>query len=437
MTGPAAADRPADAAPLWRRSVVGGLAAFAWVALAALAIGALEWLAAGRPFGVRLTWKLAGLYLSAFHGGGIRGVSERLPGDLGAGDVTSLGPELTLHVTFLVGTVFAGVVLWRAGRRIGRAAGGGWMRSLAWGASVAPSYALLMFAVTQVTVLRFPSAGFTEVRPVAVEAPGGALLLGLIAGVAGGAAAATETEAPPEPWGGRLRAWVAGGWHMTVALVVLAFAGFLVVAGLRSDVSAAYVRAVGRADAAGAIAAGHHVLLVANQSFLIAAPSMGGCVTAEGSGSQPTALCLRTLTVRPGFGSAVLPDLTSRTVPLSPLWLLFLLVPLGATVWGGHVAAAAVPGRGERALRGAGSGVVFAVIVLVGEAASAIAVERPPDGDLLRVGADPVGIGVLALGWGVCGGVLGALVSARRQTPVAGGPPADDDPDVPPRPTSA
>lgn len=435
MTGPAAADRPADAAPLWRRSVVGGLAAFAWVAVAALAIGALEWLAAGRPFGVRLTWKLAGLYLSAFHGGGVRGVSERLPADV-VGDVTALGPELTLHVTFLVGTAFAGVVLWRAGRRTGRAAGGGWMRSLAWGASVAPPYALLMFAATRVTVLRFPSAGLTEVRPAAVEALGGALLLGLIAGAAGGAAAATETEAP-EPCGGRLRGWVAGGWHMTVALVVLAFAGFLVVAGVRSDVSAAYVRAVGRADAAGAIAAGHHVLLVANQSFLIAAPSMGGCVTAEGSGSQPTALCLRTLTVRPGFGSAVLPGLTSRTVRLSPLWLLFLLVPLGATVWGGHVAAAGVGGRGERALRGAGGGVVFAVIVLVGEAASAIVIERPPDGDLLRVGADPVGIGALALAWGICGGVLGALTPDRRQAPVAGGPPAGDDPDVPPRPTSA
>jgi hypothetical protein len=112
-------------------------------------------------------------------------------------------------------------------------------------------------------------------------------------------------------------------------------------------------------------------------------------------------------------------------------------VPLGATVWGGHVAAAGVAGRRERGLRGAGAGAVFAVIVLVGEAASAIVIARPPNGELLRAGADPVAIGALALAWGVCGGVLGAVMPTGRQTPAAGAPPDGDDPDVPPRPTSA
>ena len=439
VTDPAAADRAAgvegEAGPSWRRSALAGATAFAWVALVAFVIGVLEWLAAGRPFGVRLTWKLGGLYLGAFHDAGVRFTSSIIGGTPTDG-VGLFGPEATLHVTFLVGTGFAAMMLWQAGRRAASGSAGGWSHRIAWGASVAPVYALLVWAVAKVVVLRFPSAGLTEVRVVALEAVAGALVLGLAAGGAGGAAAAARALEPPGVLGSRVRAWLVGGWRMTIALLVLAFAGFLVVAGIRSNVSTAYVRGVEAAGTPGAIAAGHHVLLLANQSFLIAAPSMGGCVSIDGSGSQPTTLCLRSFSVRPGFGSTVYPELSSQTVQLPAVWLLFLLVPLGATTWGGHVAATTARGWRERCLRGAGAGAAFAALVVVGEAASAISVQRPPEGDVIRLGADLVRTGAAALAWGIGGGVLGALVPERVQGPVGAVPGEGDGLDAPPRPTS-
>ena len=221
---------------------------------------------------------------------------------------------------------------------------------------------------------------------------------------------------------------------MTVALVVLAFAGFLVAAGVRSDVSGAYVRGAS-GSRIGTIAALHHVLLLPNQSLLIAAPAMGSCLRLEGSGSQPTTLCLRTLTIRPGLGQIVLPaGVESEPVSLPEVWLLFLVVPAVATLWGGSAAGAGAGSAPEAAVRGAGAGVVFAAMVVVGEALSAIWITREDSGTILRLGADLARTGALACAWGICGGVLGALLASRRQP---AGLAEDPPPATPPSPTSA
>src|SRR5215212_706247 len=88
----------------------------------------------------------------------------------------------------------------------------------------------------------------------------------------------------------------------------------------------------------------------------------------------------------------------------------------------------------ERWCRAAGAGVVFAALVTLGEAASAISVQRPPDGDIIRIGAGLARTGVAALAWGIAGGVAGALVPVRRDQEPAGAVPPDGDDDVPPRP---
>jgi hypothetical protein len=187
---------------------------------------------------------------------------------------------------------------------------------------------------------------------------------------------------------------------------------------------------------AGALAAVHHVLLLPDQSFLIAAPAMGSCLRLGGSGSQPTTLCLRTLTIRPGFAQLVLPPGTSSSpVTLPIVWLLFLAVPAVATVWGGFAAGDGAGSALEAAVRGAGAGTVFAVTVVVGEALSAIWITREPGGTLLRLGADLVRTGTLACAWGIGGGVVGALLARRRQEPA--GPAAEEPPPAtPPSPTS-
>jgi hypothetical protein len=287
---------------------------------------------------------------------------------------------------------------------------------------------VLVFAASLVVRLAFPASGITDIRVVAWEAGVGALLLAAGTGAAGAASAAGVPR-------GRIAAWLRGGWRMTVALVLLAFAGFLVAAGVRSDVSAAYVRGVS-GSALGTEAALHHVLLLPDQSFLISAPAMGSCLRLDGTGSQPTTLCLRTLTIRPGFGQLVLsPAASTSPVSLSVVWLLFLAVPAAATVWGGLAAGDSAGSALEAALRGAGAGVVFAVAVVVGEALSTIWITREQSGTILRLGADLARTGALACAWGIGGGVVGALVASRRQ-PI--GPAADEPPpETPPSPTSA
>jgi hypothetical protein len=86
-------------------------------------------------------------------------------------------------------------------------------------------------------------------------------------------------------------------------------------------------------------------------------------------------------------------------------------------------------------VRGAGAGVCFAAFVTLGQAASRIAVERPPDGDVFRLGVDLVGAAALAAAWGVVGGTAGALLPDPRQRPAGAASPEDPDPE-PPSPTS-
>jgi hypothetical protein len=159
-------------------------------------------------------------------------------------------------------------------------------------------------------------------------------------------------------------------------------------------------------------------------------------VTVDGSGSQPSTICLRSVTVRPGWGSAVAPGLSGRTVAVPSVWLLLLAVPLAATVWGGRAAAAGEGSRLERAIRGAGAGVVFAALVLVAEAASSISVERPPEGAVMRLGAELLPTGMLALAWGVAGGTVGALLPGPPQEPAGDVSPPEPEPEEPPRATS-
>jgi hypothetical protein len=430
---PRAADLPPRPAP-WLLAVRGGAVSFACVALGALAIGVLEWLAAGRPFGIRLPWKLAGLYIGAFHGAGVRALGGGLPGVSGATSFTDV-TQTTLHVTFLLGTALVLFAAGRAGRRLADRAGGGWYRRIAWGSAVAPSYALLVFAVSLVVVLRFPSAGVTDVRVVAWEALVRSVVVAAVAGGAGGFLSARAAFEPPSRWAARAVAWVVGGSRMTVALLLSAFAGFLVVAAVQTDAATAYAR-VATGSATGAIVTGHHLLLLPNQSFLTAVPAMGGCLELGGSNSQPTTLCLRDLTVRPGLGELLWPSPDDQEVRLSPVWLLFLLVPGIATVWGGRAAALDAGPVGERALRGAGAGVVFAALTMTGVAVSAISVTRSGQ-ELFRLGADVRWTAALGLAWGVIGGVLGSVWLGRSQAegvvPEAGSGPEPEDP---PSPTS-
>jgi hypothetical protein len=100
-------------------------------------------------------------------------------------------------------------------------------------------------------------------------------------------------------------------------------------------------------------------------------------------------------------------------VKLGGGFYLFLLVPLAATVLGGRRAAAGLRGSGARLVRGTAAGVVFGVLVGAAALFSGSSLPLPLLGqfDVLPVSirATMPSTAVLALGWGMVGGALGAF----------------------------
>ena len=91
----------------------------------------------------------------------------------------------------------------------------------------------------------------------------------------------------------------------------------------------------------------------------------------------------------------------------------------------------------EALVRGAGAGVMFAVLVGVGTWLASVRLVVHAGGGAgtttLTLGPRPVPTAMLALAWGVVGGALGASIRRQEEgTPV----PVEPDAPVPPSPTS-
>ena len=352
-----------------------------------------------------------------------------------------------LSIAFLTGTAFAVWLLFRAGRAVGARMPGSRVgsRALA-GALVGPVYALPIAAITSFVHVELATGGalfpdtvrFEGVSWQAFVYPA---LLGAVAGGAGGALGALAPDA-------RFRAWLVGGWRMLVTALGLAAIGILLLAAVRPQGLAAYARAVSANGSRSALLLlGHHALVLPNQSFLVLAPSMGGCTSLSGPGGTEPLVCPGALPALddPAFIAAVSqvdgarPSAPTRPMPVG-YWL-FLLVPAIATVGAGRWAGRtwrARDGSRERALRGAGAGAVFAVLVGTGTWMASLEVgltlNATSASASFTLGANPVETALLALAWGVVGGPLGAwlLGGQGEGTPV----PVEPDEPVPPRPTS-
>ena len=96
-----------------------------------------------------------------------------------------------------------------------------------------------------------------------------------------------------------------------------------------------------------------------------------------------------------------------------PSWYaLFLLVPALACVLGGRAAAAGTKPMGERLVRGAFAGVVFAVLCGLAAWGATLVVPTWANalGGSVSLGTAPFTTTALALGWGVVGGLVGAAI---------------------------
>jgi hypothetical protein len=410
-----------------------GLGAFAIVALAAQAVPALiDVFGAGLALATAL--KLGWFYELAFHRVGI---------DI----IATGGTTARVSVAFLTGTGLALWLLFRAGRATAVRAGP-LLRDRAIAVTiVGVAYALPIAVITAFVRLRLDTGvaflpRAVRLQGVVWQAFAFPALLGIVAAAAGATIASIRR-------GSRTQAWLIGGWRMALGALGLSVIGVLMLAAVRPQGLATYTRAVSADGSRVALLLlGHHALLLPDQSFLVLAPSMGGCTSLRGPSGTLPLICPGTLPVldTPTLlddlarvqdrGSARAP---SPSRPMSAGYWTFLLVPLLSTLAGGRWIASRADDMSARLLRAAGAGVVFAVLVGIGTWMANVEVvvgsANAPTASSFTLGARPSSVFALALVWGVVGGSVGALTFGRRQdegTPV----PVEPDDPAPPNPTS-
>jgi hypothetical protein len=233
--------------------------------------------------------------------------------------------------------------------------------------------------------------------------------------------------------GADLRRILAGGWRMCWLALVLAFAGLLILAAVRSDRTAQYAGWLGSQGRGGALLFGHQVLAAPNQSFFVLAPSMGGATNVGETGVASTATQVSLSKI--GAVAFGIPGLNG-TYPdraLGGFFYLFLLVPVLATVGGGMYAARGQASTGRRLLFGAGAGVVFGGLVTLGSVFAALESPISLTQGPLSLRTTMPSTALLALAWGIAGGAIGALFAP--QAPEGAEPEVGAEPPL--RPTSA
>ena len=379
-------------------SLVRGALTFAWVALAGQAIAFAEYAASGlyRPW----SWvKIGLLYVLSFCGVAFD-ASGATPGSAPSRVrlVLMLGTALVVWLAFRAGRATAGTVGSRDVRRAG-----------VWGAAPALAFALLSGLGSLLVTLRFPDDGIERLRPVTWEAFVISFVVVAVAGAAGGVAGAIGDRPT------RTTEIVAGGWRMFVAALLLAFAGVLVLAALEPAATSGYARGLRGFGVGGAVLFGHHLLLAPNQSLDVLAPSMGGATELRVQ-EEVTRLTVRG--VEPSEALGLFTGWGSEGVELPLAYLAFLVVPVAATLMGGRRAGGAAIDHRERARRGACAGAVFASLVTAGSLMATVTVSSQ-GGWSGRLGPSMPSTALLALAWGVAGGVVGSLLPWVRQ-PVGG-----------------
>jgi len=404
------------------RSFARGFVAFLITAALAEAIGLAEYAASGGAYRLWTWMKVGFLYLVSFFGVQVRLV-------FGSGFVPGL--VWSLRMPLLVGTGLAGWLLFRGGRR----------GSFAGAVSMALGFAVPTFLVALPSTLRFPSLRLT-VGAVLWQAAVFPLVFAL--GVT--AAGAWSAGSPGSVRAARLRAAARGGGRMFARSLVLAFAGLLVLAAVRSAETGAYARGLRHLGWTGALTVGHQLLGLPNIATYVLASSMGGATElqlAAGGPAGAPGLEVRMSGVQPvGPAEGLAPNAGAAGaggIGWGGWFYLFLLVPAVATVLGGREAAAGARGIRRRVAAGVGAGIVFGGFVAVAAWLSAAVVPLPLYGVVpVAVRAVTPGVAMLGLAWGVAGGAIGAMLPDQNPEglePAPGPGPLGEAP--PPSPTSA
>src|SRR4029453_14267304 len=314
--------------------------------------------------------KLGWLYFGWFHHAA---VTARLTSVEG-GDA-----GLTAHfgLAMMLGTVLAIAILYKGGRAVADKARGGAGARVLHGMKVAPAYAILPFALSGLLSIDIPIprnglvAGSLQMPSWGLSWLVLPLLIAAAAGGAGGLRSGRPELSSHNPWGGGGAGTTAGG---------------------------------------------------------------GGWGGLSGGGVSASFLCYSkvptTVSVTPGGLTSERPVVQADFAKAPSGYLAFLLVPaLSVTLGGRYAARKRARIKGEAIAMGAASGVVFAVLVVLGSwLASLSAVLSSPTGGLpanasVLIGPAVGAAGLLALLWGVAGGARGGWLGGRefpRRAPLPG-----------------
>lgn len=431
----------------WGAATAWGLGAWATLALLGQLLAFGGALLSGADLGVGAVARIGWLYFCGFHGIGVVAEIRDVSGPLGGLLPPGFGLSYRLEVAMLSATALALYLLSRGGRAVADRAGGGAGARVLHGLKVAPAYALPALLLSLLVRFDLPSpapevfTGTITIRPSPLSALLWPLVLAAAAGAAGGLASARPVLPERSAAARTAAAALAGGWTMLLAVVGLSFVGLLIHATVAPRATAAYLRAVGSGGPEGAaVALVHHVLVLPNQSLLVAAPAMGGCDGVYGSGFSVDLLCLSRFPAgvdlgdgggppQPLPGVPGIPSFPTRPVPAP--YLLFLLVPAVSVALGGWAAARRAATPSEALAAGALAGVVFAVLFGAAVRLGSVRLGFSADlggfggGGSFALGPEPLAASLLALAWGAVGGALGALPASRRLAAgSAKGPPA-------------
>jgi len=380
--------------------------------------------------------KIGALYLASF---------SRIPLSV---DLTMGGMSLPAEVSLSFGLVslLLLVLLYRAGKRIANQAGGNAVTRMVRGLTVVPAYVGLTVVVSLVMTIRPLEVG--DQVSIAPSLFGSLLLpLALSAVACGVGGLLSDRDALFRQWsaGRRLAGALVGGWRMLVYGMIFAVIGLAVLTVIRPDDSKLYFAGYRAATGdGGAVAVLHNTLLLPNEAVMVMAPSMGACDGIYGTMLDYELICYTK------FPSDAPPQAPATSDPLSALagslppleappavYLMFLLVPLLATILGGRSAArvSEAAGRGQGALNGALAGVVFGPLAGAAAWFAGISIGSGSGGGLgglamggsVFVGAGAKGTVLFGLVWGVAGGAIGGAVGAMPTRAGDGDAESEDD----------
>jgi hypothetical protein len=353
--------------------------------------------------------------------------SVRVPFTASAHAEGSLGPGApgTLVVATGALTILVLVLAYRAGREQARAFARRPGAAALAGSVIALGVAIPMLMIAFPVTLGFPQFGIGRLEPVLWQAFVMPLVVSGAAGAAGGAAVARD--ALEERVGGRVMGAVVGGATAFWWGIVGAFLAVLLVGAISPGPTGAYARFVSRTGGSGAATVIEHASLLPNQSALVLPMTMGTQARVSVGGQPAVVLSREGIDASQGAGVllAGLAGAMGYTASF-PVWFwAFLLVPLIATVLGGRAAAGQERSTGERALRGAAGGVVFAILCVV--AAWAAGIEVPAWASITKgdatLGVPLLATGGFALAWGVLGGAIGAALPWPKRVSVGSATP--------------